>query len=54
MEERLKALEGMTEKEWEKMKTIVDTTFYEIRQKNTFNITEGTLNHMNIIFQKEL
>lgn len=49
MEERLKALEGITYKDWNQLKLIVDTKFEKEREKSTFTATEDTFEHFKII-----
>ena len=51
MEEKLKALEGITEADWKILKEVIDTRFYHLSQKNTFNVDEGTLEHLKILAQ---
>ena len=42
MEEKLKALEGITFEEWLKLRTTVDYIFSEIQGKSTFKVEETT------------
>ena len=43
MEEKLKALEGITFEEWLKLRTTVDYIFSEIQGKSSFKVDEDTL-----------
>ena len=49
MEEKLKALEGMTYSEWQKLKMIIDNRFAEIKNESIFNATEDTFKELNAI-----
>lgn len=49
MEERLKALNGITYSEWSNLKMIVDDKFSSEMEKNTFSCDENVLDKMNRI-----
>lgn len=51
MEEKLKALEGITYKEWQVIKLVVDNKFAEIKNKNTLNVDENVLKELKTILQ---
>lgn len=53
MEEKLKALEGMTYSEWQKLKMIIDNRFAEIKNESIFNATEDTFKELNAINRLE-
>lgn len=48
LEEKLKALEGITFDEWLKLRTTVDCIFLETQSKSTFNVNEDTLKKINL------
>ena len=49
MEEKIKVLEGITYKEWQKIKIIIDNKFSDIMFKSTLHIDEDTFNELNAI-----
>ena len=49
MEKIIHELEGITYREWQKIKLVVDNRFSEIEEKSTFSATEDTLEHLKII-----
>lgn len=49
MEERLKNLEGITYREWQKIKLVVDNTFAEIKDQNTLTINKNVLENLKAI-----
>lgn len=49
MTEWLNVLEGISYKEWEKLKMIIDDEFTNIKEKSTFHINEDTFNRINTI-----
>ena len=49
MEERLKALEGITATEWLRLKIVVDNRFLDIQKNSTFTINEDTVNELKAI-----
>lgn len=50
IEERLKALEGITYKEWYSIKLVIDNRFSEIKNENTLSVDENVLKELNAIF----
>ena len=50
MEEKIKALEGITYKEWQILKNVIDNRFSEIKNQNTFTVSENTLENLKIRF----
>ena len=53
MEERIKALEGISYSEWQKLKMIIDNRFAEIKGESIFNVTEDTFKELNEINRLE-
>ena len=53
MEERIKALEGISYSEWQKLKLIIDNRFAEIKGESIFNATEDTFKELNEINRLE-
>lgn len=53
MEERIKALEGITYREWQRVKSVIDERFSEIKDENIFNATEDTFEHLKRISNLE-
>lgn len=51
MEEKLKTLEGITYKEWQAVKLVVDNRFAKIKSENTLSVDENVLKELNAIFQ---
>ncbi len=49
MEEKIKALEGITYKEWQILKNVIDNRFSEIKNQNTFTVSENTLENLKIL-----
>ncbi len=50
MEEKLKALEGITYREWQKIKLIIENKFEEIKYQSTLDVDKSTLEELkNII-----
>lgn len=49
LQEVLKALEGITYKEWKTLKDVVDNRFAEIKNQNTFTVSENTLESLKIL-----
>lgn len=49
MEERIKALEGITYREWKKIKLVVDNRFSEIKDESIFDATENTFDELEAI-----
>ena len=49
MEEKIKALDGITYREWQKIKLVVDNRFAEIKNQNIFTVTEHTLENLKAI-----
>ena len=49
MEEKIKALDGITYREWQKIKLVVDNRFAEIKNQNIFTATENTLENLKVI-----
>ncbi len=49
MEERLKALNGITFTEWKRLKIIVDNRFEEIKQESVFNTDKNTFKELKAI-----
>ena len=49
MEERIKALEGITYSEWSNLKMLIDNRFAEIKYESIFNATEDTFKELNAI-----
>ena len=49
MEEYLKKLDGITYKEWRKIKIVVDNGFAEIKEKNTLTVSENVLENLRVI-----
>ena len=45
----LKSLEGITYKEWQTIKLVVDNRFAEIKNQNIFTVTENTLENLKAI-----
>ncbi len=48
MEEMLKDLEGITYKEWQILKNVIDNRFSEIKYQSKFNINENTLESLKV------
>lgn len=53
MEERIKALEGITYSEWQRLKMLIDNRFAEIKYESIFNATEDTFKELNEINRLE-
>lgn len=53
MEERIKVLEGITFREWQRLKSVIDTRFSEIKDENIFNATEDAFEHLKRISNLE-
>lgn len=51
MEERIKALDGITYDEWKKLKVIIDNNFYEASKKNTFIASKDVLDGIKLLFR---
>lgn len=51
MEERIKALEGITYVEWKKLKNIIDNKFYDISKENTFIASKDVLDDIKTLFR---
>lgn len=49
VEEKLKALEGITFREWQKVKSVVDNAFAEIKDQNTLTVNKNVLEHLKVI-----
>ena len=49
MEERLKSLEGITYREWKKIKLVVDDAFAEIKDQNTLTVNKSVLENLKAI-----
>lgn len=49
LQEVLKTLEGITYKEWEILKDVIDNRFVEIKKQNTFTVSENTLENLKIL-----
>lgn len=49
LQEVLKALEGITYKEWKILKDVVDNRFAEIKNQNIFTVSENTLESLKIL-----
>lgn len=49
MEERLKALNGITFAEWKQLKIIIDNRFEEIRRESIFNANKNTFRELKNI-----
>ena len=49
LQEVLKTLEGITYKEWKILKDVIDNRFVEIKNQNTFNVSENTLENLKIL-----
>lgn len=49
LQEVLKTLEGITYKEWKILKDVIDNRFVEIKNQNTFTVSENTLENLKIL-----
>lgn len=49
IESRLKALEGIKQEEWNKLKIVVDNRFYDIKNENRLIISQDTLDELKDI-----
>lgn len=49
LQQLLKLLEGITYKEWQTIKNVVDNRFVEIKKQNIFTVTENTLDNLKAI-----
>lgn len=45
MEERIKAMDGISFREWMQLRLIIDTKFSELKEENIFIATEDILQH---------
>ena len=48
MEEKIKALEGMTYDEWQKIKLVVDNKFSALQRENTFKADKSVFDNIKI------
>lgn len=48
MEEKIKALEGITYSEWQKIKIVIDNKFSAMQRENTFNVDKSVFDNLKI------
>ncbi len=49
MEDKLKALNGITYRDWQHLKIVIDNKFSEIQSKSTLEIDKNALEELKII-----
>ncbi len=49
MEEKLRALEGITYREWQKLKLVIDNKFAEIKYDNILDVSKDTVEELKNI-----
>lgn len=49
MEEKLKCLEGISFREWQNLKLVVENRFSEIKYQSTLDVTKSTLDELKLL-----